>query len=37
MNLAAISITVSLLGLAYFTLPYGLVIVAALIWLWRRG
>lgn len=37
MNLAGIFILVSLLGLAYFTLPYGLAIVAALIWLWRRG
>lgn len=37
MNLAALSILVSLLGLAYFTMPYGLAIVAALIWLWRRG
>lgn len=36
-NIANILTVIGLLGLAFSTMPYGLVILAALVWLWRRG
>lgn len=37
MNLANVSVTIGLVTLAFVTMPYGLIILAALFWLWRRG
>ena len=37
MNWAGISVVVGLLFLAGVTMPYGLVIIAGLVWVWRRG
>lgn len=37
MNWAGLSIAIGLIGLAVFTLPYGLVILAGMAWMYRRG
>ena len=37
MNWAGLSIAIWLIGLAVFTLPYGLVILAGMAWMYRRG
>lgn len=37
MNWVGLSIALGLLTLAIFTMPYGLVIIAAMVWVWRRG
>lgn len=37
MNLAGLSIVISLLGLAWFSMPWGLLILAGLAWVWRKG
>lgn len=37
MNWAGLSIALGLLTLAIFTMPYGLVIIAAMVWVWKRG
>lgn len=36
MNWAGASIVAGLVGLAIFTMPYGLVIVAGLAWVWHK-
>ena len=37
MNWAGLSIAIGLIGLAVFTMPYGLIILAAMAWMYRRG
>ena len=37
MNWAGLTVVAGLVGLAIFTMPYGLVILVALAWLLRRG
>ena len=37
MNWAGLSTAIWLIGLAVFTLPYGLVILAGMAWMYRRG
>jgi len=37
MNWAGISIALGLFGLAIFAMPYGLVIIAGMVWMWRKG
>lgn len=37
MNWAGLSIAIGLIGLAVFTMPYGLVILAGMVWVWRRS
>lgn len=37
MNWAGLTVAMGLVGLAIFAAPYGLVILALGIWLWRRG
>lgn len=37
MNLGAVFVVAGLIGLAIFTMPYGLVILAGLAWLYRKG
>ncbi len=37
MNWAGLSIAIGLIGLAVFTLPYGLLIVAAMVYVFTRN
>lgn len=37
MNWAGASIALGLLALAYFTLPWGLLILAGMAWAWSKG
>jgi len=37
MSWAGASILISLIGLAWFTMPYGLLILLGLAWFWSRG
>lgn len=37
MNWAGLSIVVGLLGLAVFTMPWGLIILAGMAWVYTRG
>jgi len=36
-NWTGFSVVSGMVGLAIFTMPYGLVIIAAMVWVWRRG
>lgn len=37
MNWAGLSIAIGLIGLAVFTMPYGLVIIAGMVWMYRKN
>lgn len=37
MNWAGLSIAIGLIGLAVFTMPFGIVILAGMAWMYRRG
>lgn len=37
MNLANVSVTIGLVTLAFVTMPYGLLILAGMAWIWRKG
>ena len=37
MNLANVSVAIGLITLAVFTMPFGLVILVGLAWVWRRS
>jgi len=37
MNWSGLVIAIGLLGLAFSTMPYGLIILAGMAWVWSRG
>lgn len=37
MNWAGLSIAIGLLGLAIFTMPWGLAILVVMVWMYRKG
>lgn len=37
MNWAGLSVVIGLLGLAVFTMPWGLIILAGMAWVYTRG
>lgn len=37
MNWSGLLIVIGLVGLAFFTMPYGIAILAGIYWVWSRG